>query len=227
MSRFFRRPEMAGLLSWARKVVYGPGYRRARRGAFQRSDGWCQFCGLFPAEEAHHWGWRYPADTEITADDLTALCRRCHWVATLVRLTGRALAGVWFILATATPLVRPPQACCPPSAAQLPRPAAADSVARGGPRRGTGSARAGRAVPPGAGRRLPVLSAFRPARHRPIAPARLAVDVGGTAAPPPVLLPVPEPYPVGVAGRLAPGADRRLAGTPCARRRGARGGMRP
>ena len=63
-------------------------------------------CGLFPAAEAHHWAWRYPADADVTANDLTALCRRCHWAATLLRLTGRAQAGVWFILATGWPSVR-------------------------------------------------------------------------------------------------------------------------
>ena len=101
MSRFSSVPEMAGVLSWARKVVYGPGYWRARAEAFARSGGWCQLCGLLRAREAHHWAWRYPSDQEITAADLTALCRPCHWVATLRRLTGRAQAGVWFILATA------------------------------------------------------------------------------------------------------------------------------
>ena len=99
MSRFPSLPEMAGVLFWARKVVYGPGYRRARREAFDRVGNWCQFCGLFPAEEAHHWAWRYPADEEITAADLTALCRHCHWVATLRRLMARAQSGVWVILA--------------------------------------------------------------------------------------------------------------------------------
>ena len=52
MSRFSTLPDMAGVLAWARKIVYGPGYRRARRGAFQRSRKWCQVCGLFRAEEA-------------------------------------------------------------------------------------------------------------------------------------------------------------------------------
>ena len=106
MSRFSTLPDMAGVLAWAHKVVYGPGYRRARRAAFQRSGGVCQVCGLFPAAEAHHWAWRYPADADVTANALTALCRRCHRWATLLRLTGRAQAGVWFILATATQFAR-------------------------------------------------------------------------------------------------------------------------
>ena len=106
MSSFSTLPDMAGVLAWARKIVYGPGYRRARRAAFECSGGMCRLCGLFRAEEAHHWAWRYPADADVTAHDLTALCRRCHWAATLLRLTGRAQAGVWFILATATRFAR-------------------------------------------------------------------------------------------------------------------------
>ena len=31
MSRFSTLPGMAGVLAWARKVVYGPGFRRAPR----------------------------------------------------------------------------------------------------------------------------------------------------------------------------------------------------
>ena len=107
MSGFFHLPPgVGGFLAWARKAVYGPGYRRARRAAFRRSHGMCQLCGLFPAEEAHHWAWRYPTDAKITADHLIALCLRCHWAVTLLRVTGRMLAGVWFILAMATPPVR-------------------------------------------------------------------------------------------------------------------------
>ena len=104
------------------RLSTGRDYRRARRGAFQRSGGKCQVCGLFPAAEAHHWAWRYPADADISADDLTALCRRCHWWATLLRLTGRAQAGVWFILATGRLSVGAASAL-PASAAQLPGPA--------------------------------------------------------------------------------------------------------
>ena len=51
-------------------------------------------------------------------------------------------------------------------------------------------------------------------RHRPVPPAVLAVDVRDAPAPPSVLLPVPEPYPVGAAGRLA--ADRDSGVTPFA-----------
>ena len=100
MSKFSHPlPGAAGVLAWARKVVYGPGYRRARREAFRRSGGICQLCGLRPAEETHHWPWRYPSDEKIAADHLTALCRPCHWAATLRRLFARTQARVWFILA--------------------------------------------------------------------------------------------------------------------------------
>ena len=59
-------------------------YPDARRSAFARSNGRCQFCGKRDAQEAHHWAWpRYPPTT--TADDLTALCLRCHVLATALR----------------------------------------------------------------------------------------------------------------------------------------------
>lgn len=91
----------APVLAFVHRVVYGPGYRRAREGAFRRSGGDCQFCGARPAEEAHHWALRYPADDEVTADDLIALCRPCHWMATLRRLMDRtAEQPLWLVLAT-------------------------------------------------------------------------------------------------------------------------------
>ena len=101
MSRFFRRlPAFASKV--AHRVVYGPGYQRARRELFERVGRICQFCGLRPAEEAHHFGLRYPADDEVTADDLTALCRPCHWLATLIRLLDRTgVTALWVVLATA------------------------------------------------------------------------------------------------------------------------------
>ena len=229
MSGFSRlRPDAAGALTWARKVVYGAGYLRARRAAFQRSGGMCQLCGLFRAEEAHHWAWRYPADKKITADDLTALCRRCHWAATLLRLTGRIRAGVWFILGDGDAVCPPPQTRYPTSSAPLLRYGAVEGVTPGDPRPGTGSERADHSVSPGAGRGVPGLREIRPARRRPVPPPVLAVDVRDTAAPPPVLLllPLPEPKRVGAAGRLAAGPDRPLGGASPSQRRGA-GGRRP
>ena len=66
-----------------------PAYREARRLAMSRSDGWCQFCGLTKAEEAHHWrGYKaghYKTEAETTSDDLIALCRGCHKIATTIR----------------------------------------------------------------------------------------------------------------------------------------------
>ena len=35
-------------------------FRDARERAFTRSNGVCQFCGLAPAEQGHHWAIRYP-----------------------------------------------------------------------------------------------------------------------------------------------------------------------
>ena len=93
----------ASVLEFAQRVVYGPGYRRAREEAFRRSGGLCQVCGSRPAQEAHHWALRYPADDEVTPDDLTAVCRPCHWMATLLRLLNRAgELPVWLVVATPT-----------------------------------------------------------------------------------------------------------------------------
>ena len=67
-----------------------PTYLHAREEAFLRSGGWCQFCGLFPAEHSHHW--RHPKgsgpylpEAQTTADELTALWERCHEHATTLR----------------------------------------------------------------------------------------------------------------------------------------------
>ena len=100
MPRFFRRlPAFASRVT--SRVVYGSGYRRARRELLERVGHICQFCGLRPAEQAHHYGLRYPSDDEVTADDLTALCRPCHWLATLIRLLDRMGArALWVVLAT-------------------------------------------------------------------------------------------------------------------------------
>lgn len=96
-------PPLASAWEMARRVVYGPGYQRAREGAFERSRGLCQLCGKRRAQEAHHWALRYPADDEVTADDLTALCRPCHWLATLRRLLDRTgEQPLWLVLATPT-----------------------------------------------------------------------------------------------------------------------------
>ena len=100
MSRVFHwLPAFASKVT--HRVVYGPGYQRARRELFKRIGKTCQFCGLRPAEEAHHFGLRYPSDDEVTADDLTALCRPCHWLATLIRLLDRTgVTALWVVLAT-------------------------------------------------------------------------------------------------------------------------------
>ena len=113
MSRFSGPPRgLEPFVEILHRVIYGPGYRRARKEAFARSRGICQYCGRRRATEAHHWSLRYPTDDEITANDLTALCRRCHQGATFRRLLDRVgCAGVWMILATALERRRPRAAC--------------------------------------------------------------------------------------------------------------------
>ena len=109
MPDVFSPPPAAGL-ELGQRVVYGPGYRLAREAALRRSRGRCQLCGKRRAQEAHHWGLSYPADDEVTADDLTALCRLCHWLATLQRLLDRTgEQPVWLVLATPTFPASPPR----------------------------------------------------------------------------------------------------------------------
>ena len=60
-------------------------YRRARAWARARSRGVCQGCGYSLAEHAHHWLLLYPPPAATTPDHLTALCRFCHRVMTLLR----------------------------------------------------------------------------------------------------------------------------------------------
>ena len=101
-------PLPADVLEFVRRVVYGPGYRRAREGAMRRSRGICQICGKRSAAEAHHWGLHYPADDEVSADALIAVCRPCHRMATLRRLLDRSAdQPLWLILATPTFPVSP------------------------------------------------------------------------------------------------------------------------
>ena len=103
MSGLLRRlPGLEPFVAVLRQVTYGPGYWRARKEVFARSNNICQYCGRRRAWEAHHWGLRYPADDKVTANDLIALCRPCHWLATFRRLLDRVGGtGVWVILATA------------------------------------------------------------------------------------------------------------------------------
>ena len=70
-------------------------YRRARAEAFRWSGGLCQFCGVHPASESHHWALQYKTASETTPDDLTALCGPCHAVATELRRLHRYGGSVW------------------------------------------------------------------------------------------------------------------------------------
>ena len=87
---------------------FHPHHRRARGGALSRSRGRCQGCGYWPADDAHHWLLRYLPPWATTSDHLTALCRPCHRVMTLLRRflsvggdVGRFLAIVEAALAEA------------------------------------------------------------------------------------------------------------------------------
>lgn len=64
---------------------YEGNYSEARKIAFNRSNGKCQFCGSKDAEEAHHWALSYPSGTKVSHNDLTALCKTCHNIATSLR----------------------------------------------------------------------------------------------------------------------------------------------
>lgn len=66
--------------------VYSGNYPKAKRLALARSGGQCQFCGLWKAREGHHWAWPdYPSAQEVQGHDLTALCKPCHELATVMR----------------------------------------------------------------------------------------------------------------------------------------------
>ena len=68
------------------KDVYGGNFPKARSLALKRSGGKCQFCGLRRAKDAHHWAWPdYPSGDKVQHNDLTALCKPCHRLATIIR----------------------------------------------------------------------------------------------------------------------------------------------
>lgn len=73
-------------MSFSKGDVYGGNYPKAKRIAFARSKGMCQFCGLRQAEEGHHWAFHdYPSASRVKGDDLTALCKTCHQITTTMR----------------------------------------------------------------------------------------------------------------------------------------------
>ena len=75
-----------------------PTYIAARAESFSRSGGICQSCGRRAATEAHHWALTYPPAEDTTANDLTALCKSCHWLITSARRYERHGGSVWGIL---------------------------------------------------------------------------------------------------------------------------------
>ena len=62
-----------------------PTYELARIQATLRSHGRCQFCGSRMWEETHHWAREYPSDKDTTGNDLTAVCKPCHDIASELR----------------------------------------------------------------------------------------------------------------------------------------------
>lgn len=73
-------------MSYVTSDRYGGNYPKARRLALARSGGKCQFCGLQQAVEAHHWAYPYyPSGNNVQGHDLTALCKPCHEIATVLR----------------------------------------------------------------------------------------------------------------------------------------------
>ena len=71
---------------WRRVDAYQGNYPQARKEAFLRSNDSCQFCGRKRPLEAHHWtSGFYPPGDRVTSDDLTALCKPCHYIATCLR----------------------------------------------------------------------------------------------------------------------------------------------
>ena len=65
--------------------AYSGNYPEARQFALRRSGGDCQFCGYNKAEETHHWALFYPPGDKVKGDDLVALCKSCHYIATCLR----------------------------------------------------------------------------------------------------------------------------------------------
>jgi len=55
-----------------------PKFKRVRAMAFERACGLCEICGKHAAIDIHHV--KYPpwGTFETNADNLLALCRRCH-----------------------------------------------------------------------------------------------------------------------------------------------------
>ena len=186
--------------------------------AFRRDI--CQLCGLRPAEEAHHWPWRYPSDEKIAADHLTALCRPLPsgWLRCAGCSPGRkrGCGSSWRLRSRAWAASASPGISRAIAAARSGRLASHPAT----PRVGAGSARADRArCPPGAGRGLPWACERYVRLDAILSLRRCGRSTSVTELAPPSVLPsLPEPHPVGAAGRLARGRNRRLFGA--ARRAG-------
>ena len=74
-------------------------YRKARVTALSRTNHTCQFCGMRPAVETHHWYYP-PKEENVLPDHLTSLCRSCHDLATTKRRFLRLGGDEWQFNAT-------------------------------------------------------------------------------------------------------------------------------
>ena len=83
-----REQTSAGSSTPSKVGVYDGNYWKARKLAIARSGGKCQFCGMREAKEGHHWAYpksNYPHGDNVQGHDLTALCKPCHELATVIR----------------------------------------------------------------------------------------------------------------------------------------------
>ncbi len=60
-------------------------YEIARIQATLRSHGRCQSCGSRMWDQTHHWAREYPPEEDTVGNDLIALCKPCHDIATELR----------------------------------------------------------------------------------------------------------------------------------------------
>ena len=83
-----RAPSIRSSAGGRNNRLYGDRFRAAREDALRHCHGHCQLCGVKhdPPRfrlEAHHWApaGQAPPTRQVSASDLTMLCRVCHGVA--------------------------------------------------------------------------------------------------------------------------------------------------
>ena len=73
-------------MSYIKSDRYGGNYPEAGKLPLIHLGEECQFCGLQEAVEMHHYAYPdYPSVDEFHEDDLIALCKSCHELATIMR----------------------------------------------------------------------------------------------------------------------------------------------